>query len=141
MITTQSPALPPLMEDQAPPLVKPAADDAADRSLLDDVQQLITDGRTLLEAELAYQKSRAAVAGQGAKSVAAWGGLAVVLVCFALMALTFGLVLGLASVIGPWLATLVTVVALLIAAALCGAAAARRWKHVAGQLSQPDETP
>lgn len=129
------------MEDQAPPLVKPAADDAADRSLLDDVQQLITDGRTLLEAELAYQKSRAAVAGQAAKSVAAWGGLAVVLVCFALMALTFGLVLGLASVIGPWLATLVTVVALLIAAALCGAAAARRWKHVAGQLSQPDETP
>ncbi len=129
------------MEDQAPPLVQPAADDAADRSLLDDVQQLITDGRTLLEAELAYQKSRAAVAGQGAKWVAAWGGLAVVLVCFALMALTFGLVLGLASVIGPWLATLVTVVALLIAAALCGAAAARRWKHVAGQLSQPDETP
>lgn len=129
------------MENQAPPLVKPAADDAVDRSLLDDVQQLITDGRTLLEAELAYQKSRAAVAGQGAKSVAVWGGLAVVLVCFALMALTFGLVLGLASVIGPWLATLVTVVALLIAAALCGAAAARRWKHVAGQLSQPDETP
>ena len=30
---------------------------------------------------------------------------------------------------------------LLIAAALCGAAAARRWKHVAGQLSPPDETP
>lgn len=129
------------MEEQAPPLVKPAADDAADRSLLDDVQQLIDDGRTLLEAELAYQKSRAAVAAQGAKSIAAWGGLAVVLVCFALMALTFGLVLGLASIIGPWLATLVTVLVLLSAAALCARAAARRWNHVAGQLTTPDETP
>lgn len=129
------------MEDQTPPLVKPAADDAADRSLLDDVQQLIDDGRTLLEAELAYQKSRAAVAGQGAKSVVAWGGLAVVLACFALMALTFGLVLGLTSIIGPWLATLVTVLVLLSTAALCARAAARRWNHVAGQLTTPDETP
>ena len=129
------------MEEPVPPLIKPAADDAAERSLVDDVQRLIDDGRILLEAELAYQKSRAAVAGQGAKSVVAWGGLALVLVCFALMALTFGLVLGLASVIGPWLATLVTIMALLAAAALCGMTAARRWKHVAGQLSAAEEAP
>ena len=127
------------MEEPVPPLLKPAADDAAERSLVDDVQRLIDDGRTLLEAELAYQKSRAAVAGQGAKSVAAWGGLALVLILFALMALTFGLVLSLASVIGPWLATLVSVLLLLIVAVLCGLTAARRWKHVAGQLSAKDD--
>lgn len=127
------------MDDTAPPLVTPSADAASERSLVDDVTRMVEDGRTLLEAELAYQKSRAAVAGQGAKAVAAWGGLAVVLVCFALMALTFGLVLSLASVIGPWLATLVTVLALLLGAALCGRIAARRWKHVAGQLTARDD--
>lgn len=127
------------MDDTAPPLVKASADAAAERSLVDDVTRMVEDGRTLLEAELAYQKSRAVVAGQGARAVAAWGGLAVVLVCFALMALTFGLVLGLASVIGPWFATLVSVLALLLAAALCGLTAGRRWKHVAAQLAAKDD--
>lgn len=122
------------MADAEPPLLKPATSDAAERSLVEDLRQLAADGRTMLEAELTYQKSRAAVAGQGAKGVAAWGGLALVLVLFALMALTFGLVLALASVIGPWWATLVSVLVLLGAAALCGWIAARRWQRVSSQL-------
>lgn len=123
------------MTEGEPPLVKEQPGDAADRSLVDDVRQLVTDGRTLLEAELAYQKSRAAVAGQGAKAVAGWGALALALVLFALMALTFGLVLGLASLVGPWWATLITVVVLLAGAALSGRIAARRWSATASKLS------
>ena len=111
------------------------------RPLVDDVRQLVTDGRTLLEAELAYQKSRAVVAGQGAKAVAAWGALALALVLFALMALTFGLVLGLASVVGPWWATLITVAVLLAGAALAGWIAARRWSATARQLTDEAAQP
>lgn len=129
------------MTDGEPPLVKDQPGDAADRSLVDDVRQLVTDGRTLLEAELAYQKSRAAVAGQGAKAVAAWGALALALVLFALMALTFGLVLGLASVVGPWWATLITVAVLLAGAALAGWIAARRWSVTARQLTDEAAQP
>lgn len=129
------------MADGEPPLLNDPASDAAERSLVEDLRQLAADGRTLLEAELAYQKSRAAVAGQGAKSLAAWGGLALVLVLFALMALTFGLVLALASVIGPWWATLVSVLLLLAAAGLSGWIAARRWQRVSGQLADKAVSP
>ncbi|MFN5780690.1 MAG: phage holin family protein, partial [Novosphingobium sp.] len=84
------------MEQPDPPLVKEEAVDAAERSLVDDVRALVDDGRTLLEAELAYQKSRAALAGRTAKSMAGWIALALSLVFFALMTLVMGLLLILA---------------------------------------------
>ena len=126
------------MDDEAPPLIAPTAVDAAERSLVDDVRQLAHDGRTLLEAELAYQKSRAALAGQGAKGVAGWGALALVLAFFTLMALVMGLLLALSETFGGWIATAIVVAGLLLAAGLSGLAAARRWKRMASQLSAED---
>lgn len=126
------------MDHEAPPLIKDHPSDAAERSLVEDVRQLVTDGRTLLEAELAYQKSRAAVAGQGAKGIAGWGALALALVFFALMALVLGVLLGLSSVFGPWIATAIAVVATIVAAGLAAMAAARRWKRMASQLADTD---
>lgn len=79
--------------------------DPRDRSLVDDVRALAGSARSLAEAELAYQKARAAYAAGEARNLAILGGLAAVLAFFALMALTFGLVLGLSQAIGPWLAT------------------------------------
>jgi hypothetical protein len=127
------------MADEPQPDVNPSISDAAKRSLVDDVRVLVDDGRTLVEAELAYQKSRAAVAGAGAKGVAGWGALALVLVFFALMALVMGLVLALASLVGPWAATAIAFVALLGCAALSGFIAAQRWKRTARLLSDPDD--
>lgn len=124
------------MTDDVPPLVPPAASDAAERSLVEDVTRLVTDGRTLLEAELAYQKSRAAVAGQGVKAVAGCAALALALVFVALMALTFGLVLALAEVLGAWVATGVVTLGLLAFGALSGVVALRRWKRTAAQLTE-----
>lgn len=121
------------MDDPSPPLVKPATD--AERSLVDDVKQLASDGRTLLEAELAYQKSRAAVAGAGIKGIAARAALALALVFFALMALVLGVVLGLTALIGAWAATAVTVLTLLLAAGLSGLAASRRWRRMSALLA------
>ena len=114
------------MEQTEPPLLQDEAVDAAERSLVDDVRALVDDGRTLLEAELAYQKSRAALAGRTAKSMAGWIALALSLVFFALMALVMGLLLILAPLIGGLGATLAVVLALLGAAALSGWIAARR---------------
>ena len=126
------------MDDETPPLIAPSAADAAERSLVDDVRQLAHDGRTLLEAELAYQKSRAALAGQGAKGIAGWGALALALVFFSLMALVMGLLLALSEQFGAWTATAIVVAVLLLTAGLSGLAAARRWKRMTSQLAAED---
>jgi hypothetical protein len=126
------------MADDQPPLI---TEDAAERSLVDDVRQLANDGRTLLEAELAYQKSRALVAGQAAKGVAGWGALALAMVFFALMALVLGLVLVLAEAIGALWATLAAFLGLLGIAALCGWIAMRRWQRASAQLSDAEVSP
>ncbi|MDL2352910.1 MAG: phage holin family protein [Pseudomonadota bacterium] len=128
------------MDEVSPPLIKPSASDAATRSLVEDIKHLAGDGRTLLEAEFAYQKSRAAVAGAGAKGIAGWASLAIALVFFALMALVMGVLLGLAEMIGVWAATAVTVLAVLAVAGLCGFAARRRWKRMSGALADDSRT-
>lgn len=126
------------MAADQPPLI---TEDAAERSLVEDVRQLASDGRTLLEAELAYQKSRAQVAGQAAKGVAGWGALALALVFFALMALVLGLVLVLAEAIGALWATIAAFLALLALAALCGWVAMRRWQRASAQLADSEARP
>ena len=122
------------MDTDPPPLIKPSNSDAAKRSLVDDVKHLASDGRTLLEAELAYQKSRAAVAGAAIKGIAGWAALALALVFFALMALVVGLLLGIAELVGIWVATSVTVLLVLLVAGLSGLAASKRWKRMAAAL-------
>lgn len=124
-----------MADDQQPPLI---AEDPAERSLVDDVRQLVDDGRTLLEAELAYQKSRALVAGEAAKAVAGWGALALALLFFALMALVLGLVLALTPKLGALAATGVVVTGLAVLGAISGIAAVRRWKRAAAQIAEQD---
>lgn len=128
------------MADSLEPEVIPSTGDAAQRSLVEDVRTLVQDGRTLIEAELAYQKSRAALAGSGVRGIATWGALALALAFFALMALVFGLVLALSALIGAWLATVAVVLGLTFVAALCGMAASRRWKRTFSLLSDKDPT-
>ena len=125
------------MDEEAPPLIAQSTSDAAARSLVDDARQLVTDGRTLLEAELAYHKARAAVAGEAARGVAAWGALALALVFFALMALVVGVLLGIAQLLGYWEATGIVVLVLLLIAAFAGSRAAQRWKRASAQIAEP----
>lgn len=120
------------MTDEAPPLID---EQAAERSLVEDVRQLVDDGRTLIDAELAYQKSRAIVAGMAAKSIAGWVLLGLALLFFSIMALVLGLILILAPEIGPAGATLVVVMGLLMMGMLSGVVAMRRWKRAAALLS------
>ncbi|MBN8483495.1 MAG: phage holin family protein [Sphingomonadales bacterium] len=124
-----------MADDQQSPLI---AEDPAERSLVDDVRQLVDDGRTLLEAELAYQKSRALVAGEAAKAVAGWGALALALLFFALMALVLGLVLALTPKLGALAATGVVVAGLVVLGAISGITAVRRWKRAAAQIAEQE---
>lgn len=123
------------MADEQPPLI---AEDPAERSLVDDVRQLVDDGRTLLEAELAYQKSRALVAGEAAKAVVGWGALALALLFFALMALVLGLMLALTPKLGALAATGVVVAGLVVLGAISGITALRRWKRAAAQIAEQE---
>lgn len=124
------------MDSPEPPLVNEIPVDAAERSLVDDVRQLVTDGRTLVEAELAYHKSRLSLAGRTAKGMAGWIALALSLVFFALMALVMGLVIGLSALVGPWAATLVVVLLLLACAGFSGWAALRRWHAMEREMAE-----
>ena len=126
------------MAEEAPPLID---EKAAERSLVEDVRQFVDDGRTLVEAELAYQKSRAIVAGMAAKSIAGWVMLGLALLFFALMALVLGLILILAPAIGPVGATLAVVLGLVVMGALSGFTALRRWRRAAALLADEGAQP
>ena len=129
------------MDDAPPPLITPDASAAAERSLVDDVKHLVADGRTLLEAELVYQKSRAVVAGAGVKGMAGWGALALALVFFALMAGVTGLLIALGALIGMFAATGVMVALLLLLAGLAGWAARKRFNRMTAALEREDPAP
>jgi Flp pilus assembly protein TadB len=116
-----------------------ASADPRDRSLVDDVRRLVETGRTLAEAEIAYQKARAGYAGAQAKVIAIQGALAAVLVFFALMGLTFGLILGLSAYVGPFGATAIVVGTLLVIAFVLLLMVQSRSKRMISALSDRPE--
>ena len=126
------------MADDPPPLVNSDTSDAAERSLVEDIRRLVEDGRTLAEAEIAYQKSRAAVAGAGAKGIAGWLALALALLFFTLMALVVGLLLALTPLLGGWGAMAAVTLGLLLCTGLCVAVAGARWKRLSQALSDTE---
>jgi hypothetical protein len=114
-------------------------DDPRERSLAEDLRQLAEDGKAYAEAELAFQKSRAALAGQGIKGIAIFGLLAAALVFFALMALTLGLVLALTPLLGAWGAMGASFAGLLVLAGICTMVASLRFKRMMRFLARQDE--
>lgn len=99
-------------------------------SLVNDLRQLAGDAKTLAEAELAYQISRAKVTGEAARNVAIFGVVAFVLAFFALGALTVGLLLALTPLVTAWGATAIVVGALALGAFACLIAASRRIRRL-----------
>lgn len=107
------------MDDETRTLAASPDEDAEDRSLKDDLRQLADDARALAEAEVAYQKSRAAFAGNEAKNIAFLGVFGAVLAFFALMALVVGAVIALGPALTPWGATAAVAGTLLVIALIC----------------------
>lgn len=108
-----------------------------DDSLVEDVRNLVDDGRTYLEAELQYQKSRAALVLDRGRSGAIHGAIAAALIHLALVALVVGLVIALSPLITPWGATGAVVAALAIAAAIFARKARRKFAGISAAMSEP----
>jgi Flp pilus assembly protein TadB len=100
------------------------------RSLRDDVEALIEDGKTYLESELVYQKTRAAFVADRAKGAVIYGAMAAAFGVLALIGLTVGLIIALTPLLTAWGASALVVGLLLIAAFLAMRAASRRWKRL-----------
>lgn len=102
--------------DTAPP-------DSFDESITDEIAALIDDGRTYAEAELAFQKTRAAIAGKSVGFAAAYVVVAIITLHIAFLALAVGLVMALEPLVTIWGAIAIVVGGLLLATVLLGFAA------------------
>lgn len=118
---------------------KPAeAGDAPERSLLEDVETAIDDGRTYLEAELAFQKTRAAFVADRAKDAAVFAAIGGALMVLALVALTVGLVFALAPYLTALGATAAVTLVWLALGAIFIRMAAVRWNKLIGAFLERD---
>ena len=141
-----------MLNDDAPPsspdeLAKTAVDtsgdeptgDAAtppfDESLAEELAALIDDGKTYAEAELAFQKTRASLAGKNIGLALGFAVLAVVLMHIAFLALAVGLVIALQPIASIWGAIAIVVGALLLLTGLLTYSAIRRGKIVAAMFA------
>jgi Flp pilus assembly protein TadB len=91
----------------------PLLSEARERSLNEDLHQLASDARAYAQAELQFQKSRAAYTAAASKSIGIYAAVALVLVFFAAMAFVVGLVIALGPWLTPWGAMAVVTLALL----------------------------
>ncbi|WP_145916950.1 phage holin family protein [Erythrobacter sp. QSSC1-22B] len=83
-------------------------------SLFDDLLALFADGKTYAQAEVAYQKSRAGFAANRLKFVAVYGAAAFGVFHLALIALTVGVLIALMPLVGPWFATAIVTLGLIV---------------------------
>lgn len=109
------------------------------RSLTDDVVALLDDGRTLVETEIQFQKTRAAFAFDRGKSGAAYGIVAFALLHLALVALVVGAVIALTPLISAWGATAVVVGVLVVLGGFFGLAAKRKFARLAAVYAETRE--
>lgn len=109
----------------------------SDRSLLEDVEALIDDGKTYLEAELAYQKTRAAYVADKAKGALIYGAVAAAFAFLALIGLTVGLIISLTPILTPWGASALVVALLLTGAIVAARVAGRRWNKLMSAIDTP----
>lgn len=127
------------LSPEAAPPEESGHDPHHQQSLTEDVIALIDDGKTYVEAELAFQKSRLAFTADKGKSAAALGIAALALVHLALIALVVGAVIILSPILSPLGATALVVVVLLIGAAILGMSARKHARHLADAYAETRE--
>lgn len=113
-----------------------APDDApgSDRSLLEDVEALVADAKTYVDAELAYQKTRLSFVVDRLKSAAVYGTIGAIVGVVLLIALSVGLIIALAPLITPWGATAVVVLLLAILLFIALSRALSSWNSLMDAL-------
>jgi hypothetical protein len=94
--------------------------------------RLVEDGKGFARAEIGYYRAVAVDKLAQAKAGLILGGAAVLLALAAAIALIVGLVMTLATLVGPGWATLIVVVATIAIAALLGWLACRHFRRMTG---------
>ncbi|WP_299192448.1 phage holin family protein [uncultured Erythrobacter sp.] len=110
-----------------------------EEGLFEEVSTLIDDGRNYAEAELAFQKTRAKLAGRSVGVAALAIALALILLHIAFLALAVGLVIALAPLVTIWGAIAIVVGGLLLLVVLLGRTAYKRAKTLSGLFSKPED--
>lgn len=87
--------------------------DSFDESITDEIAALIDDGRTYAEAEIAFQKTRASIAGKSVGFAAGYVAVALIVLHVAVLALAVGMVMALAPLVTIWGAIAIVVGVLL----------------------------
>ncbi len=117
------------------PPYEPEPGDPPARSLIDDLEALLDDGRSYVRAELSYQKTRASfVSNRIGKAI----GLALaagVMGLLAAIGLTVGLIIALTPHLTAWGATALVAGVLLLIAVLLMRRASRNWASARGATS------
>lgn len=108
------------------------------RSLLEDLETLIDDGKTYLEAEANYQKSRALYIADSLPGIALNGAVAAALAFIALIGLTVGLIIALAPWLTPWGSSALVVGLEFIVALYFARKAAARWNAIMAALGKEE---
>ncbi len=123
--------------DPAPP---PPKDDLSpephfEEGVVDDLSNLIDDGISYAQAEIAFQKTRAALAGKSAGFAALYVVVALFLLHIALLALAVGLVIALEPLVTIWGAIAIVVGGLLLLTAWLGLKARGRAQRISALFS------
>lgn len=118
------------LSDTNTPLSGGTEHELEDRSLFEDVENLIEDGKTYLQAEVAFQKTRAAFAGNRVKLALLFAVVGGALGFLALIGLTVGLIMALAPYLTIWGSSALVVGLLLLGTFLCLRAAAGKWGEI-----------
>jgi len=111
----------------------------AARSLIDDIESLVDDGRAYLGAELSYQKTRASFVSNRLKKTIVFALGAAVVGFVAFIGLTVGLIIALTPLLTGWGATAVVVGLLLLVAFLLVQKAAKNWRSGMGAVRSSDD--
>lgn len=122
--------------------VPPLPEEATDKpGLVDQLHGLYADGRELIDAEIAFQKTRLAAAGRQVRAMAVLVFVGLVLIGCALIALVVGTLIALVPLIGAWGAMAATVLGSLVLAGLAFWLAVRRIGKVGALFASDTETP
>lgn len=112
----------------------PHTEPGVDESLVEEVAALIDNARNYAEAELAFQKTRAALTGTNAAAAIAFLIVALVFFHIAIIALAVGFVMALAPLVSIWGAIAIVVGALLAGTALLAWNAIARVRRIAAMF-------
>ena len=115
------------------------AEPAGHRSLFADVEALIEDGKTYWDAELSFQKTRAAFMADSLKRTIAYGIAGAFFAMLASVGLSIGAIIALSPILTPWGATALVVAVLLLLGFILLRKSAGAWRVMTDAIQDVDD--